>query len=102
AAQQRISNSPAVNFSGNGSMSGSCQTPGADATEKPGLPSRSGAREENRTPDLFITSELLYRLSYPGAGMSNVSAVPSGRAHRDGTRGADQPSCASRMRRFNS
>ena len=24
------------------------------------------AREENRTPDLLITSELLYRLSYPG------------------------------------
>ncbi len=27
---------------------------------------RLGAREENRTPDLLITSELLYRLSYPG------------------------------------
>src|SRR6266581_4715609 len=25
-----------------------------------------GAREENRTPDLLITSELLCRLSYPG------------------------------------
>jgi hypothetical protein len=25
-----------------------------------------GAREEIRTPDLLITSELLYRLSYPG------------------------------------
>jgi hypothetical protein len=24
------------------------------------------AREENRTPDLLITSELLCRLSYPG------------------------------------
>ena len=27
-----------------------------------------GAREENRTPDLRITSALLYRLSYPGNG----------------------------------
>ena len=27
-----------------------------------------GAREENRTPDLLITSELLCRLSYPGMG----------------------------------
>ena len=27
---------------------------------------RPGAREENRTPDLLITSELLCRLSYPG------------------------------------
>src|SRR5205085_6649194 len=27
-----------------------------------------GAREEIRTPDLLITSELLYRLSYPGGG----------------------------------
>ncbi len=29
---------------------------------------RYGAREENRTPDLRITSALLYRLSYPGDG----------------------------------
>lgn len=28
----------------------------------------SGAREENRTPDLLITSEPLCRLSYPGGG----------------------------------
>ena len=28
----------------------------------------NGAREENRTPDLRITSALLYRLSYPGNG----------------------------------
>ncbi len=27
------------------------------------------AREGNRTPDLFITSESLCRLSYPGAGV---------------------------------
>ena len=27
-----------------------------------------GAQEENRTPDLRITSALLYRLSYPGDG----------------------------------
>lgn len=27
------------------------------------------AREENRTPDLFITNELLCRLSYSGAGV---------------------------------
>ena len=26
----------------------------------------SGAGKEIRTPDLLITSELLYRLSYPG------------------------------------
>ena len=28
-----------------------------------------GAGEENRTPDLLITSEPLYRLSYPGGKM---------------------------------
>ena len=31
-----------------------------------------GAQEENRTPDLRITSALLYQLSYLGAG-SNAS-----------------------------
>ena len=31
---------------------------------------RRGAWEENRTPDLRITSALLYRLSYPGIGSS--------------------------------
>ena len=30
----------------------------------------SGAREENRTPDLLITSELLCRLSYPGEDLT--------------------------------
>ena len=34
----------------------------------------NGAREENRTPDLRITSALLYRLSYPGV-RRNVSGA---------------------------
>ena len=33
-----------------------------------------GAGKRNRTPDLLITNELLYRLSYPGAGL-NYSGV---------------------------
>jgi hypothetical protein len=35
-----------------------------------------GAQEENRTPDLRITSALLYRLSYLGAS-GNASAAES-------------------------
>ncbi len=34
--------------------------------------SKTGANDRNRTDDLFITSELLYRLSYIGPGMSIV------------------------------
>ena len=34
-------------------------------TKKPGPPA-TGAQEGNRTPDLRITSALLYRLSYLG------------------------------------
>ena len=34
----------------------------------------SGAGKRNRTPDLLITNELLYRLSYSGAGL-NYSGV---------------------------
>jgi hypothetical protein len=30
------------------------------------IPGQSGAQRENRTLDLFITSEMLYRLSYLG------------------------------------
>ena len=33
-----------------------------------------GAGKRNRTPDLLITNELLYRLSYSGAGL-NYSGV---------------------------
>ena len=33
---------------------------------------KTGANDRNRTDDLFITSELLYRLSYIGPGMSIV------------------------------
>jgi hypothetical protein len=35
---------------------------------------RSGAGKRNRTPDLLITNELLYRLSYSGVGL-NYSEV---------------------------
>ena len=35
---------------------------------RPNFQKFTGAREENRTPDLRITSALLYRLSYPGNG----------------------------------
>lgn len=31
-----------------------------------------GAGEMNRTPDLLITNELLYRLSYTGENLSTV------------------------------
>ena len=31
-----------------------------------------GAGEGIRTPDLLITSELLYRLSYPGKGIDSI------------------------------
>ncbi|GEM_PF-983594 len=33
-----------------------------------------GAGERNRTPDLFITSELLYRLSYSGLSLPPTGA----------------------------
>ncbi|NOS27754.1 helix-turn-helix domain-containing protein [Mycobacteroides abscessus] len=33
------------------------------SSPRPGLPLPDGATQGNRTPDLFITSELLYRLS---------------------------------------
>jgi hypothetical protein len=33
-----------------------------------------GAGEGIRTPDLLITSELLYRLSYPGEGRESIRA----------------------------
>ena len=37
----------------------------------------SGAEKRNRTPDLLITNELLYRLSYFGVRMNySVSALP--------------------------
>ena len=37
----------------------------------------SGAEKRNRTPDLLITNELLYRLSYFGIRMNySVSALP--------------------------
>ena len=32
---------------------------------------KNGANDRNRTDDLFITSELLYRLSYIGTGQKN-------------------------------
>ena len=38
-----------------------------------------GAREENRTPDLLITSELLCHLSYPG-GYSGSASIPPRRS----------------------
>lgn len=34
------------------------------------------AREENRTPDLLITSEMLCRLSYPGTAQDCTSNPP--------------------------
>ncbi len=34
-----------------------------------------GAGEENRTPDLLITSELLYQLSYPGGNEDRIRRV---------------------------
>ena len=37
-------------------------------SREPGLGLVGGAREESRTPDLLITSEPLYRLSYSGIG----------------------------------
>ena len=43
---------------------------------EPGLGPVSGAREESRTPDLLITSEPLYRLSYSGIG--GAETEPSG------------------------
>ena len=35
----------------------------------------NGAQEGNRTPDLRITSALLYRLSYPGNGWKSYRRV---------------------------
>ncbi len=35
----------------------------------------SGAGEMNRTPDLLITNELLYRLSYTGTKLSIIARV---------------------------
>ena len=70
------------------------------------LSARSGAREENRTPDLLITSELLYRLSYPGVPRTEVREVSSIQA--DGRTpearslrccGADRPHKPPRARR---
>ena len=40
-----------------------------------------GAGEMNRTPDLLITNELLYRLSYTGNVGAIVATGPSGSGH---------------------
>jgi hypothetical protein len=42
-----------------------------------------GAREENRTPDLRITSALLYRLSYPGWASPRYWLTPMASFWRD-------------------
>ena len=50
-------------------------------------PGQSGAQRENRTLDLFITSEMLYRLSYLGdaemlAGQDREAHGEFGEIHR--------------------
>ena len=52
---------------------------------------RCGAQTGNRTLDLFITSEMLYRLSYLGAGRELIGPMPGGArplppAHRQRSR----------------
>jgi hypothetical protein len=45
---------------------------------------RSGAGERSRTPDLLITNELLYQLSYTGEGRSIAGLAASlSQNHRD-------------------
>jgi hypothetical protein len=41
---------------------------------------KSRAGKGTRTPDLLITSELLYRLSYPGAATESTAAAFSWKA----------------------
>ena len=40
----------------------------------PESPTRSGAHERNRTADLLLTMQMLYRLSYVGAIDRNIQA----------------------------
>jgi hypothetical protein len=59
-------------------------TPPMTVADRPGWTcvgwSWTGVRawEENRTPDLRITSALLYRLSYPGLARTDTRDAPSG------------------------
>ena len=46
-----------------------------------GLGPAGGAREESRTPDLLITSEPLYRLSYSGIGEAETEPVLNSSSH---------------------
>ncbi len=52
------------------------RAPPAHRTRTNRLVSGLRARGENRTPDLFITSELLCRLSYSGADRNAINATP--------------------------
>ena len=53
---------------------------------------KRGAWEENRTPDLRITSALLYRLSYPGEldPVPSRKLIPTGSQHGTGGVPSDQ------------
>ena len=44
---------------------------------------RRGADAGTRTPDPFITSEVLYQLSYVGGPRESVAGSPSGELVRD-------------------
>ena len=56
----------------------------------------SGADTQNRTGDLLITNQLLYRLSYVGDGRVLASA----RAARKGTRGGSKAALAQQRRQL--
>ena len=50
-------------------------------SREPGLGLVGGAREESRTPDLLITSEPLYRLSYSGIGGAETEPSLNSSSH---------------------